>query len=120
MSAEWHFLITLNEQLRLLKDPADIQEVAVRLLGEYLHANCAYHADIDGDEFVISRSYADGVAPFAGRHSLDRFGRAVVEAWRRGETAAVDDVKTDPRFIDVEGEQFLAGATTSFVGYAVD
>ena len=28
MSIEWQFLITLNEQLRRLKDPVAIQEVA--------------------------------------------------------------------------------------------
>ena len=67
MSTEWQFLITLNEQLRPLKDPVEIQEVAVRLIGEHLHASRAHYAQIDGDEFVIIRSYADGVAPFTGR-----------------------------------------------------
>lgn len=33
---EWRFLITLNERLRPLRDPAEIQEAAVRLLGEQL------------------------------------------------------------------------------------
>ena len=32
MSVEWHFLITLTERLRPLKDPVEIQEVAVRLI----------------------------------------------------------------------------------------
>ena len=116
MSAEWHFLITLNEQLRPLKDPVEIQEVAVRLIGEHLHASRVNYAHIDGDEFVISRSYADGVPPFAGRGSLARFGKAIVDACRRGETVAVDDVNTDPRFTDAEREQLLAGETAAFVG----
>jgi hypothetical protein len=34
MSVEWNFLVTLNEQLRPLKDPVEIQQVAVRLIGE--------------------------------------------------------------------------------------
>ena len=116
MSAEWHFLITLNEQLRPLKDPVEIQEVAVRLIGEHLHASRVNYAHIDGDEFVISRSYADGVPPFAGRGSVARFGKAIVDACRRGETVAVDDVNTDPRFTDAEREQLLAGETAAFVG----
>ena len=116
MSAEWHFLITLNEQLRPLKDPVEIQEVAVRLIGEHLHASRVHYAHIDGDEFVISRSYADGVPPFAGRGSVARFGKAIVDACRRGETVAVDDVNTDPRFTDAEREQLLAGQTAAFVG----
>ena len=59
MSVEWHFLITLNEQLRPLKDPVEIQEVAVRLIGEHLHASRVNYALIDGDEFVVSRCYAE-------------------------------------------------------------
>ncbi len=116
MSTEWHFLITLNEQLRPLKDPVEIQEVALRLIGEHLHASRVNYADIDGDEFVISRSYADGVPPFAGRGSVARFGQAIVDACRRGETVAVDDVNTDPRFTAAEREQLLAGETAAFVG----
>ena len=67
MSVEWNFLVTLNEQLRPLKDPVEIQEVAVRLIGKHLHASRVHYAHIDGDEFVISRSYVDGVPPLAGR-----------------------------------------------------
>ncbi len=116
MSAEWHFLITLNEQLRPLKDPVAIQGVAVRLIGEHLHASRVNYAHIDGEEFVISRSYAHGVPAFADRASVAHFGKAIVDACRRGETVAVDDVKTDPRFTDAGREQLLAGETAAFVG----
>ena len=116
MSVEWDFLINLNEQLRPLKDPVEIQEVAVRLIGKHLHASRVNYAHIDGDEFVISRSYADGVQPFAGRGPVARFGKAIVDACRRGETVAVEDVKTDARFTDAERELLLAGQTAAFVG----
>ena len=79
MSVEWHFLITLNEQLRPLKDPVEIQEVAVRLIGEHLHASRVNYAHIDGDEFVISRSYADG-GPAVRR---SRLGRPIRQGHRR-------------------------------------
>jgi PAS domain S-box-containing protein len=116
MSAEWQFLITLNEQLRPLKDPVEIQDVAVRLLGEHLHASRVHYAHIDGDEFIISRSYAHGVPPFPGRGPVARLGTAIVDACRRGETVAVDDVNTDPRFTDTERAQLLAGETAALVG----
>jgi PAS domain S-box-containing protein len=116
MSAEWQFLITLNEQLRQLKDPVAIQEAAVRSIGEHLHASRVNYAHIDGDEFVISRSYADGVPSFAGRGPVARFGTAIVAACRRGETVAVDDVNTDSRFTDAERNQLLAGRIAAFVG----
>src|SRR4249920_2480531 len=93
MSIDWHFLIALNEQLRPLKDPVAIQEVAVRLIGEHLHASRVNYAHIDGDEFVISRSYADGVPPFPDRGPVARLGNAIVAACRRGETVAVDREK---------------------------
>ena len=115
MSVEWSFLVTLNEQLRPLKDPVAIQALAVRLLGEHLHASRVNYADIDGDEFVISRSYADGVPPFAGRGPVARFGKVIVEACSRGETVAVDDVTTDPRFTNAERERLLTGEAAAFV-----
>ena len=116
MSLEWNFLVTLNEQLRPLKDPVEIQEIAVRLIGEHLHASRAHYAQIDGDEFVILRSYADGVKPFTGRGSVTQFGNATLDACRRGETVVVDNANTDPRFTDVDRERLLAVKTAAFVG----
>ena len=116
MSVEWQFLITLNEQLRRIRDPIEVHEVAARLLGEHLHATRVHYAQIDGDEFVISRSYANGVPPLTGRGPVARFGSAIVEACRRGETVVVDDVSTDPRFTDAAREQLLAAETLAFVG----
>src|SRR4029079_7594886 len=116
MSSEWQFLNTLNDELRPLKDPVAIQEIAVRLIGEHLHASRVNYAYVDGDEFVISRSYPDGVLPLAGRGALARFGQSIVGAWRRGETVAVDDVDTDPRLTEPEREQLLGAAIAAFVG----
>jgi len=108
MSAEWQFLVTLNETLRPLRKPVEIQELAVRLMGEHLQANQVHYAHIEGDEFVVSHSYARGVAPFAGRGQLSRFGTAMVAACRHGETVVVNDTHTDPRFTDAERERLLA------------
>ena len=116
MSAEWEFLITLNEWLRPLRDPVEIQGVAVRLIGEHLQASRVHYAHIEGDEFVIERSYAGAAAPFADRGPVARFGHALIEACRRGETAVVTDVHTDPRFTDAERAELLASGITSFVG----
>jgi hypothetical protein len=51
MSIEWPFLIALNEQLRRIRDPAEVQEVAARLLGEHLHASRVHYARRDKHEF---------------------------------------------------------------------
>src|SRR6187397_2862272 len=116
MSFDWQFLITLNEQLRPLKDPVEIQEVAVRLLGEHLQASRVHYAQIDGDEFVIGRSYADGVPPLTSRGPIALFGSAIVDACRRGETVVVNGVDSDPRFAGADRERLLAARTAAFVG----
>jgi PAS domain S-box-containing protein len=116
MSAEWHFLVTLNERLRPLRDPVEIQEVALRLIGEHLQATRVNYAQIEGDEFVIKKSYAPTVPPFAGRGPVERFGKTIVDACRRGETVVVSDAHTDPRFTDGERAQLLASDIAAFVG----
>jgi len=116
MAAEWEFLVTLNEQLRPLSDPVEIQDVTVRALGKHLRASRVNYAHIDGDEFVIRRSYADGPPPFTGRGPLAVFGKAVVDSCRRGESVAVNNVHTDPRFTDPERAQLLVYQVAGLIG----
>src|SRR5262245_773734 len=116
MSREWQFLVTLNERLRQLRDPVEIQDTAARLLGEHLQANRVSYAQIDGEESVVRRSYIEGVPSLPVRAPVARFGDAIVGACRRGETVAVDDVPVDPRFTEGERGQLLAGQIAAFVG----
>lgn len=109
MSGDWHFLVTLNERLRALRDPGEIQSVTVRLLGEHLQASRVHYAQIEGNEFVIRRSYAGAATvPFPVRGQVARFGRAVTDACRRNETVVVRDIRSDPRFTEDERAQFLS------------
>ena len=117
MSTQWEFLVTLNERLRPLKDPLAIQEAAVGLLGAHLHASRVHYAQIDGDEFVISKAWvADGVSSLPSRGRVNRYGEAIVLSCRRGETIVVNDVHSDPRFGPAEREQLLPGQTAAFIG----
>src|SRR5262245_39279706 len=116
MSAEWQFLVTLNERLRPLKDPVEIQEFAVRLLGEHLRASRVLYAHIEGSDFVSRPGYASSVPPMAGRGALARFGKTIVDACRSGETVVVSDVQTDPRFTGEERAWLLANQIRGFVG----
>src|SRR6267378_335157 len=70
MSTEGQFLVTLIERLRPLQDPVQIQDVIVRLIGEHLQASRVNYAQIEGNEFVIRRSYARGAQPSAGRRPV--------------------------------------------------
>src|SRR5262245_25962629 len=97
---EWPFLATLNDKLRPLRDAIEIQDVAARLLGEYLAVNRVSYAAIEGNEFVVGRSYVRGVAPFTGRGPVSMFGQALIDRYRRGDTVAVNDVGTDARFTE--------------------
>src|SRR5262245_55745946 len=116
MSGDWHFLVALNEKLRALRDPVEIQNVAVHLIGEHLQATRVHYALIQGDEFVISRSYADqAAAAFPDHGPVARFGKAVTDACLRNEAVAVEDAGTDPRFTDVERTQFLSTGITAFL-----
>src|SRR5262247_239580 len=103
MSGDWHFLVALNERLRALRDPVEIQSVAVQLLGAHLQASRVHYAQIQGSEFVIRRSYAGAAsAPFPDRGPVALLGEAVAEACRRNETVVVSDARTDPRFTEAE------------------
>src|SRR5687768_6548563 len=103
MSAEWHFLVTLNERLRPLRDPVEIQSVVLQLIGEHLQASRVHYVQIYGDEFVIRRSSETAEAPpFPDRGPVAFFGQAVLDACRRGEAIVVDDVRTDPRLADTD------------------
>jgi PAS domain S-box-containing protein len=116
MSVEWHFLVTLNDRLRSLRSPVEIQDVALRLLGEHLHASRVHFAEIEGDEFIIRRAYTRTAGPLLGRGDVAHFGKAIVNAFRRGETVAISDVQTDPRLTHVERAQFLGSEIASLVG----
>jgi len=92
------FLLKLSDALRPLGDPLDRQEVAARLLGEHLQVNRVGYAEVGTHIPTIRREYVRGVAPLAGRALDGAFGPALQDAFQRGETVVVRDVRTDPRF----------------------
>jgi signal transduction histidine kinase len=109
------FLLRLNDALRPLSDPAEMQDVTVRLLGEYLHVNRVAYSVIEGEEFIVTTSYDDGVKPFRGRWPIRDFGAALLDAYRRGESVSVTDVRTDHRLTDAERANLLTGDISAFL-----
>jgi PAS domain S-box-containing protein len=118
-SERLEFVVSLSDALRPLKDPLDIQDAAARLLGVHLGVNRVIYAGIDGDEFIVERSYVEGVAPFLGRGRVAAFGAGLLDAYRRGETVIVNDVRTDPRLTDAERTRLLGNDIAAFVGLLV-
>ncbi len=109
------FLVRLNDAIRPLSSPVDIQDVTVRLLGEHLRVNRVGYAEIAGDEFIVGRSWVSGVAPLVERAPLASFGVALLEECRRGKTVVVEDVCTDARFSEAERTALLANDVGALV-----
>src|SRR5215472_1856265 len=110
------FLLRLSDTIRPLSDPLAIQEVTARLVGEHLHVNRVGYADIEGTDFITRLDYANGVAPFQGRGPVAIFGASLLEAYRRGEPVAVNDVCSDPRLTESERAVLLANDIAAFAG----
>ena len=66
--------------------------------------------------YTIRREYVRGVPPLAGPGPAGTFGAALRDAYRRGETVVVNDVRTDPRFTDRERITMQARQIAAFVG----
>jgi PAS domain S-box-containing protein len=116
MSAEWPFLITLNEQLGPVRDPVTAQEVALRLLGEHLGDCNVHYTLIEGDEFIVARAFSTGVPPFVARGPISMFGTMILDAVRRGETVFFNDVATDPRLPEGDRDLLRASNMLAMVG----
>src|SRR5262252_10705305 len=117
MSDGWNFLVTLNERLRPLQDPVEIQQIAVRLIGEHLGASQVQYAEMDGDSFVIRQAYVrDTIRPSASRDDTARVVEHIVDACRRGETVVVNDVAADTQFTRSERTRLQSNGMHAFVG----
>jgi PAS domain S-box-containing protein len=110
------FLVRLNDVLRPLSEPSDIQRAAAGLLGEYLKANRVGYAEVDDHGYVIRHEYTNGVEPNVARGKAGSFGAALCDAYRRGEMVVVNDVQTDPRFTDEERARLDTQQMAAFIG----
>ena len=108
------FLLTFNDAMRSISDPAAIQITATRLLGEHLQTNRVVYLEVEGDEFVIRNSYTCGVAPFTGRGPVSMFGEGFLDAYRRGDVVVVNDVQHESVLRPDERHSFLAVDIAAF------
>src|SRR4030095_12320735 len=111
------FLLRLNDALRPLSDPGDVQETAARLLGQHLGTTRAGYAELDSDgvEYTIRRGYQSGVAPLAGVRPGVTLSGELREVLRRGQTVVVNDVLTDPRLGDGDRTKMLSRQIAAFI-----
>ena len=112
------FLLRLVDALRPIADPVEIQEVASRLLADRLGVARAVYAEVEDDEAMP----APGGIGSAERETPGRptaFGEQLIDAYRRGETVAVDDVETDARITPAERSAHRAADVRAFLAVAL-
>ncbi len=111
------FLLELSDTLRPLADPAAIQSVAVRALGEALHVDRALYAEVsaaDGHVFIAD-NYTRGDFPrMTGRFPLTAYG-LVMDTLRAGETLAIGDVRVEPGLGDADRAALAAAGVAAIV-----
>ncbi|RTQ45912.1 PAS domain S-box protein [Hymenobacter gummosus] len=114
------FRVQLTDALRPLTEPEAIQAAACRVLGEHLGVSRVSYADVEGAELVLRPGYVRSGAPLVGRAALATLGDTVLEAFRRGETLAVDDVRLEARFSPTERARLQDARVLALAGVLLE
>jgi len=113
------FNAALDDALRGLSDPVEIQAAACATFGEHLGVGCVGYAeaiDETGERTFIERDWtAPGFASAAGLHVLDEYGPVMSAQLRAGRTVRIDDTATDPTTGPDTGPAYAAIGTRSFL-----
>lgn len=91
-----HFLLKLEEAVRLLGDAHHIVAASASLLGEHLRVNrCAYaNMEADGNTMHIIGDHCREVPSIVGRYTFSQFGIEVMDLMRADEPYVVEDTQT--------------------------
>ena len=94
------YQLRLADALRTLACPIEIQEAAVRVLGEHLGASRCFYCEMEADQngFVVHRAHtARGVSFRLDRFQIADFGGFLQRELLAGRTTVLEDGCTDPR-----------------------
>lgn len=91
------FLLQLSDALRLLTDPASIQETAMQLLGQHLEVNRAFYAEAqeDGDTLLTGPGYCNGVPALPTYLKISDYGSQMSEMFLAGQTLVLTNLVKD-------------------------
>jgi PAS domain S-box-containing protein len=90
------FVLQLNQALAALAGPEELLSTAMRMLGEYLRADCAGYSDVDGDHFVVLEEYhREPTRRIAGRYCISDFGEKERQTLREGRPYVVNDIENE-------------------------
>jgi PAS domain S-box-containing protein len=113
------FLLKLNDTIRQLNDPLDIQYEAARLVAEQLEADRVHFAEVSDDEkLVIRKDYVRGnTASIAGVTKAKAFAAAL--KLERDEPVVIHDVEAFPLLSDEEKAVLAAAQIRSQLSVAL-
>ena len=97
------FLLDLSDRIRDLSDPIEIMGAVETALGDELGVHRVGYGELDSRRGVVANTpdWTSGVTSAQGRFGLHVFGEALMEDLAQGRTAAVSDIRLDPRTADV-------------------
>lgn len=110
------YLIELTDSVSELTNPVEIQEMAGRLLGEYIAADRTYYVWMDDERQVatVEQDYVRGKSTsFAGEHAMHTF-ESMLKIIRTGQPFITNDVLTIPDLHD-ELETYVGLGLRAFV-----
>jgi PAS domain S-box-containing protein len=112
------FLLGLNDQLRDIADPTAIMAKVAEALGRFLKIDRVGYGEIDPTGTTVtvhSDWHGNAIGTVAGRHRMNAFGPAIIDALKAGRTIRVDDVADDPRTAAPEPQRAFAAIRTRSV-----
>jgi PAS domain S-box-containing protein len=116
--ARQRFLLQLNDRLRALEDPAEIQYQAARALCQRLGASRVGYAEDqqDGEMVVVTRNYTNGVPGIEGRYRYADYSGELLRELSAGRTLACYDIAADSTLTAAQQEahaRLQLGATVN-------
>ena len=113
------FRVALNDALRPLDDPAQIQSAAARLLGTRLHANRVLYAEVGTDgkaeRLQVQAGWPADAVDTLGTIRLAEVGGTLVDQLRAGRIVIVPNVDDERRFTQLERAAWLLRDVRAFV-----
>jgi PAS domain S-box-containing protein len=113
------FRVALNDALRPLEDPAQIQSAAARLLGLRIDATRVYYAEVESkggvERLHVKAGHPPGAVDMPGVLRLADVGGTLVDELRAGRIVIVPNVDQERRFTQAERAAYLMRRVRAFV-----
>ncbi|MGO4387658.1 PAS domain S-box protein [Microvirga sp. 2YAF29] len=114
------FLLKLSDALRAIADPVQIQEEALRLLGENLEAGWVYYGEFDADvaHMIVRADYRRGDEPsLVGSCPVASFG--ILQELSAGRTTVIHDTLNSPIFSEASRAQWGSRGMRSVIAVPI-